>query len=76
MDIKQLTSDCMAAMSGGTNITILVPKGWKRPKGFPQGELLCESVIDGQPLRVYSFKPSKMLNWLGDNGLLDRENLF
>ena len=73
MDIKRLTSDCIAAMVGGTPVSIVIPKGWKRPRGFPRGELLCRSMIDGQAVRVYAFKPIKMLNWLSDKRLIDSE---
>lgn len=62
-----MAKDAAEAIQAGTNMTIVLPRPWKRPPKFPRGELLCENS-DGR--NVYSFDPLKILAWLAANGLV------
>lgn len=55
------------AQSATCGITLVFGRESKKPKGFPRGELLCET----ERSRVYSFNPDKVINWLSKNGLID-----
>jgi len=41
-------------------VVLVLPRGFKRPKGFPRGKLLSEE----QRGRVYSFDPDKIIKWI------------
>lgn len=45
----------------GFGLPLVLPRGFKRPQGFPRGELLCQN---SQGQRVYSFDPDKIINWI------------
>jgi hypothetical protein len=47
-------------------MSLFFPKGYKKPKGFPIGELMCETLQG----RVYSYKPDKVIEWLNKNGII------
>lgn len=47
-------------------MTLVLPFNFKRPKGFPRGELLSETERG----RVYSFDPDKIIKWLAINNLI------
>lgn len=66
MTIDELL-DCAveARIQGGAiGITLVFPRGFKRPVGFPRGELLCDNAERG---RVYSFDPEKIIKWIRKN---------
>ncbi len=42
---------------------LVTPKGFKPPRGFPRGELLCENT-DGNRVRRYDSK--RILAWLDE----------
>ena len=67
MTPEKLMADAKAAKESGSYVgmTLHLPRGFKRPKGFPRGELLSETERG----RVYSFDPDKIISWLLDNGL-------
>jgi hypothetical protein len=52
----------MEAIKAGPNssMSLILPNRFKRPKGFPRGELLCETPTGN----VYSFDPDKIIKWL------------
>lgn len=56
-----LANDARGAAAAGTNMTLVLPRCFKRPPGFPRGELLSETERG----RVYSFKPERVLRWVG-----------
>jgi len=61
MKPEDMRDDANKAIEQGSyGMTLVLPKGFKRPKGFPRGELLCE----GHQGNVYSFKPQKIISWL------------
>lgn len=68
MTPEQLYKDAVAAKAQGAfvGMSLVFPKGYKRPKGFPRGELLCETGRG----RVYSFDPDKIIGWLVKNDLI------
>ena len=68
MTPQQLYKDAVNAKEQGAHcgMTLVFPKGVKRPKGFPRGELLCETARG----RCYSFNPDKVLLWLKNNSLI------
>ena len=43
------------------SVTLVLPKGFKRPPRFPRGELLCENT-DGE--LVYRFDGWRIIKWL------------
>lgn len=67
MTPEQMAKYAAEAIEAGTNMTMVLPRPWKRPPKFPRGELLCENS-DGR--NVYSFDPLKILAWLAANGLV------
>lgn len=57
MTLDDLKRECrVAEIAGFDSVMLLLPKGTKLPKGFPRGELLCES----EQGRVYRFKRAKL----------------
>lgn len=46
-------------------MTLVLPKAFKPPKGFPKGKLLNESETS----REYVFKPRKIIAWIESMGL-------
>lgn len=64
-----LYKDAIEAKESGAHVgmSLQLPKGFKRPKGFPRGELLCENTMG----RVYSFDPDKIIAWLRKNDLIE-----
>lgn len=67
MTPEQLYKDAMAAKEQGAfcGMTLVFPRGFKRPKGFPRGQLLSETERGN----VYSFDPDKIIEWLRKDGL-------
>lgn len=65
MTPEELAAVAAQALSGGTWMTLVRPRGAKMPKQFPRGELLCENH-DGS--RVYSHDPAKVLAWMHASG--------
>jgi len=57
----EMAADAVAALFAGTNMTLVLAKGQKKPRKFPRGELLSEN-FDGS--RCYSYSPLKVLAWL------------
>jgi hypothetical protein len=57
----EMRSLCQQALAQGVDFApLIIPRGWKRPKGFPRGELLCVGPYGP----VYRFKASKLIAWL------------
>lgn len=73
MTPERMAAACIEAINDKTGamtgVTFVLPKGWKRPKGFPRGRLLSEVWRDGE-MRVYGFDPLRVLAWLSANGLV------
>jgi len=70
MNPNKLYADAVAAKAGlGIGITLVLPNLWKRPPGFPRGELLSETERGS----VYSFDPDKIIRWLEKNELINRQ---
>ena len=67
MTPAHLLLDAKEAIVAGTRMTLVLPKGFRRPPKFPRGELLCENC-DGR--NVYSFNPQRMVAWLVASGLV------
>tara|TARA_R110002153_G_C12985093_1_gene463125 strand:+ start:289 stop:504 length:216 start_codon:yes stop_codon:yes gene_type:complete len=68
MNPTQMIQDAEEAISQGQNMTMVVPRPFKnKPKGFPNGELLCEQPKSN----VKSYDPKKVLVWMKSNGLYD-----
>ena len=57
------------SLEAGTNITLVIPKGFKRPPKFPRGEFLSENR---EGSRCYSYNPQKVLDWLKDMNLTSK----
>lgn len=53
------------AAADALNAGTYVPVPFKRPPGFPRGELLCEN---SEGRRVYRYNPLRILAWLAANG--------
>ena len=68
MTPEQLYKDACEAKKQGSHVgmSLVFQRKQKRPKGFPRGELLCETERG----RVYSFDPDKVIAWLKKNGLV------
>lgn len=64
MEIRELHKLCVESISEGFNYINLVMD--KKPKGFPRGELLCETHRG----RVYRYSAIKMIAWMDKNNLL------
>ena len=69
MDPQQLYKDAIAAKEHGSvvGMTLGLTIGFKRPIGFPRGELLSETERG----KVYSFDPYKIIKFLADNKLIE-----
>jgi hypothetical protein len=67
-EMAALCLETMATPYAANGVSIVIPKGFKRPPGFPRGELLCENPNSGD--RVYSMNPVKLLAWLSKNELV------
>jgi hypothetical protein len=66
---EELRAGARAVMAAECErMTLVIPRGWKRPPKFPRGELLCENS-DGE--NVYSFDPRRILAWV--DGVIERE---
>lgn len=66
MNIRPIVQE---AIDGGYRVTMVTPKGFKPPKGFPRGELLCINA-DGDSVKQYD--PVKVMRWL-DTANSDQE---
>lgn len=73
MTPESMAAACMEAINDRTGaitgVTFALPKGWKRPPGFPRGKLLSEVEREGK-MRVYSFDPLGVLAWLAATGMV------
>ena len=49
------------------NITLVTPKGWKPPPGFPRGYLL---QVKESGDRIWHFPATRVLRWLRSNNLV------
>lgn len=64
-----MTPEIMAAQcaevinTGGTHVNFIKPA--KMPKGFPMGELMCETDRG----KVYQYDAMRVLAWMVSNGL-------
>lgn len=67
MTPKQLFESANTAKANGTKMTLVLPVRFKRPKGFPRGELMSDTEERG---KVYSFDPDKIINFLQMSKLL------
>jgi hypothetical protein len=67
MTPQQMAEDAIQAINTNQRMSLVMPKGMKRPPKFPRGELLCENH---NGFRVYSHDPEKVLAWLAANELI------
>ena len=67
MTPQQMEEDAIQAINNHQRMSLVMPKGMKRPPKFPKGELLCENHNGS---RVYSHDPKKILAWLDANELI------
>ena len=72
MTPEQMAEAALSALQAGTNMTLVLKRGWKRPPKFPRGELLCEN---SNGCNVYSYDPSRIIAWLNANRLIAVEIL-
>jgi hypothetical protein len=77
MSVESLARQCADAINNQQRfgvaateacITSVTPPGWKRPKGFPRGELLMDQPYTQN--RVWRYNASRMLAWMDANGLV------
>lgn len=62
MDPADLVVQCMQQMAlGAEHTNLVIPRGWKAPKGFPRGYLCCEKP-NGDRVREYSI--DRLMRWL------------
>lgn len=73
MTPEKLHKDALDAKAQGPfcGVTLVFPRGFKRPKGFPRGHLLSETERGN----VYSFDPDRIISWLQKNGLIEGDEL-
>lgn len=68
MTPEALASEAIAALQGGTRMTLVRRRGAaKLPPKFPRGELLCENALGDH---CWSYDPAKILRWLKKSGLV------
>lgn len=71
--MNQACADALATSRGfgwpesEANVTLITPRGFKRPAGFPRGYLL-QVKEDGS--RLWHFKAARLQAWLRNNGLV------
>jgi len=72
MSPDQMMKDAIAAKAQGAfvGMTLVLPRKFKRPSGFPRGELLSETERG----KVYSFNPDKIIAWLKSAGFEEPHN--
>ena len=61
MTPNALMIEARAAKAAGRRLVLEFPQCFKRPKGFPRGELLCVNC-DGRQVR--SFNPDRFIKFL------------
>lgn len=59
--LEMMRAAVEAKSAGRTMMTMVRRKPFKRPKGFPRGELICENH-DGR--NVYNFNVDRIIKWL------------
>ena len=64
---EQIAADARVALAFGQRIIIVQPVTWKRPIGWPRGEL---SNVQGNRA-AYSYDPAKILDYLEGDGLVE-----
>lgn len=73
MTPESMAVACVKAINDKTGavngVVFVLPKGWKRPSGFPRGKLLSDVEREGE-MRVYSFDPLSVLAWLSAKSLV------
>lgn len=63
MTAEAIVEACDAVLNaGGERITLVVPKDFKPPRGFPRGELL--SVPPGSKHKNLSFPAERVRDWV------------
>lgn len=70
MTPQEMAQKARDAQQHSQYVTFIVPMATKVPKGFPRGELLCESLIRGEKFLAVRYDPSKILKWLTENNSL------
>lgn len=62
MTLEELYRDAMRAKEQGSvvGVSLHFKKGFKRPTGFPRGELLNETEVGN----LYAFNPDKIIAWV------------
>lgn len=66
MTPQDMERNAKEALNAGTNMVLVIPRGFKRPAKFPRGELICENSSGS---RCYRYNPQKILDWLMDMDL-------
>lgn len=61
MTPQEMARSAEEAFEAGTNMTLVIPRGFRRPRKFPRGEFLCEN-FNGS--RCYRYNPREVLEWL------------
>jgi hypothetical protein len=71
MTPEQLYKDAIEARAQGAHcgMTLVFGRRAKKPRGFPKGELLCETENG----LVFSFDPDKVIKWLEKYKLVKME---
>lgn len=68
MSPRQLAELCLLTLelrgAAEPRISLAIPKSWRRPPGFPRGELMCETEVEGELLQTISLCPKRLLLWL------------
>ncbi len=65
MTTDELFYEARAMQKAKMPMTLVLPKMFKPPKGFPKGKLLKE---DGKS-REYAYNPKKIIAWIESMGL-------
>ncbi len=65
MSIEELEADCRAYIKRNGKeraaVTIVLPEGWKPPRGFPRRELLCVNSAGQRVCRVNAWRLLRFL---------------
>ena len=65
MSPHELMAEATRALEHGPRMTLVLPRKFRKPAGFPRGELLSDAGARG---KVWSFECEKVIAWLEQQG--------
>lgn len=72
MTWDEMVKKCQRAIdNGGPGLVIFSVRTGRKPPGFPRGELLNETVRDGDTWQARIYNARKMLDWLNRPGVAE-----